>query len=108
MQDLHPSFKKARGDMSGICHHMMMEKHYLSEIIDMVIDELGDDLYQCEADGCDYYACNEHSKDICWESDDGEWEMLICNSCYTKPENLERCVSGKFATNIRNIYEHGS
>ena len=38
MSRLHPSFKRERHDISGICHHMMFYKPYVQQMCDMVED----------------------------------------------------------------------
>ncbi len=38
MVKLHPSFKRERQDVSGICHHMMFYKPYVQQLFDMVED----------------------------------------------------------------------
>lgn len=46
MQKLHPCLMKMNPQISGICHHMMIERKYLKEIIDMVENEHKDIFYK--------------------------------------------------------------
>ena len=45
MNLLHHSFVKMEQNKSGICHHMLFNKHYVNELIQLVEDTHSDDFY---------------------------------------------------------------
>ena len=47
MKMLHSSFDKFDPNRSGICHHMLFNKHYVNELIQLVEDTHKDDFFNC-------------------------------------------------------------
>jgi len=54
MKLLHPSFIKMEQDKSGICHHMLFNKRYVNELIQLIEDTHDDDFYNVFLKFVDY------------------------------------------------------
>ena len=47
MKMLHSSFVKIEQNKSGICHHMLFNKHYVNELTQLIEDTHDDDFFNC-------------------------------------------------------------